>query len=234
MRILIIEDEKDIVKPLKRFLEDQGFAVDFATNGKKGLYLAQVNNYDCILLDLNLPKLDGVDLAKRLRNPRHTAGVAEESNTTPIIMVTARSQMYDKLNGFGVGADDYVTKPFDLKELLARIKSVVKRNSVNKTKSLKFHNFELKPSQNQVLQYKGSKIVKEFELSNKEVGVLEYLIRNKGEIVSTEKILEHVWDREVDMFTDTVKTHVKTLRQKIDLQKKIIKTVRGKGYKINS
>lgn len=225
MRILIIEDEKDLVRPLKKFLEDNGFAVDFAYDGKKGLYLAQVNNYDCILLDLNLPKLDGVDLAKQLR---------KESNITPIIMVTARSQMYDKLNGFDVGADDYVTKPFDLKELLARINAVVKRNSVNKTKSLKFADFELKPSQNKILQYKGSKIVKEFELSNKEIGVLEYLIRNKGEIVSTEKILEHVWDREVDMFTDTVKTHIKTLRQKIDPQKKIIKTVRGKGYKIES
>ncbi|MFC1651916.1 response regulator transcription factor, partial [Patescibacteria group bacterium] len=165
MRILIIEDEKDLVKPLKKFLEDKGFAVDFAYDGKKGLYFAQVNNYDCILLDLNLPKLDGVDLAKQLR---------KESNTTPIIMVTARSQMYDKLNGFGVGADDYITKPFDLKELLARIKSVVKRNSVNKTETLKFANFELKPSQNKVLEYKDNKVVKEFELSNKEIGVLEY------------------------------------------------------------
>lgn len=224
MKIIIIEDEKDIALPLKKSLEKEGFAVDYAEDGKIGLKLAQRNEYDCILLDLNLPEIDGISLAKRLR---------DLPNTTPIIMLTARSQIYDKLEGFDSGADDYVTKPFDLKELIARIKSVIKRNSINKIEKLKFDKFELIPSKNQVVQYSDNKIIKKLILSNKETGILEYLIRNKGKIISTEELLEHVWDREIDIFTQTVKTHIKTLRKKIDPHKRIILTVIGKGYIIN-
>lgn len=218
MRILIIEDEKDIALPLKKSLEKKGFAVDFCEDGEKGMHFLRRNEYDCILLDLNLPKIDGIDLANKLR---------EESNTTPIIMVTARTQLYNKLEGFESGADDYVTKPFDMNELIARIKALIKRNSVNKVEKLKTDQLELIADKNTV-----KKNGKEIELSNKETGVLEYLIRNKGRIVSTEELLEHVWDSEIDIFSDTVKTHIKTLRQKIDPDKDIIKTVRGKGYLI--
>ena len=224
MRILIIEDEKDIALPLKKSFEKAGFAVDFAEDGQKGLGLAELNSYDCILLDLNLPKIDGISLAKQLR---------ESSNTTPIIMLTARSQVYDKLNGFDSGADDYVTKPFNLEELIARIRSVIKRSSINKNEKLKMKNVELRIGENKVHLYKDEKITKEVELSNKEAGILEYLLRNKGKIVSTEELLEHVWDSEIDTFTDTVKTHIKTLRKKIDPKKELIRTVRGKGYVIN-
>jgi DNA-binding response OmpR family regulator len=228
MKILIIEDEQDIVKPLKRYLEQNGFAVDYAEDGEKGLFLSNRNDYDCILLDLNLPKIDGIELAKQLR---------DRNNITPIIMVTARSQMYNKLEGFDSGADDYVTKPFNLEELVARIKAVIKRNSKNKNKELILlrksyegqGNLELNPEQNKVID---KKTKKEIELSNKETGILEYLIRNKGKTISTEELLEHVWDSEIDTFTDTVKTHIKTLRKKIDPKKKIIKTIRGKGYLI--
>lgn len=220
MKLLIIEDEQNIALPLKRILEKQGFAVDYADNGKDGLESAEINNYDCILLDLNLPEIDGVELASRLR---------AESNSTPIIMVTARSQIYDKLTGFDNGADDYVTKPFSTEELIARINAVIKRNSVNKQEELTAHGIKLIPAQNKVILENG----REELLSNKETNILEYLLRNRGQAVSTEELLEHVWDSEVDLFTETVKTHIKTLRQKVDPQKKLIKTIRGKGYLIS-
>lgn len=218
MKLLIIEDEEELALPMKRALEKNGYACDYAEDGEKGLSLAKLNNYDCLLLDLNLPKIDGIELAKELRKKKNT----------PILMLTARSQMYDKLEGFATGADDFVTKPFDLKELLARIKAIIKRNSLNKSIKLQFGEYQLLPEENLIIN-KNKKI----NLSNKEGGILEYLIRNKDRIVSTEELLEHVWDREIDMFTSTVKTHMKTLRQKIDPDKEIIETIRGKGYRLN-
>lgn len=219
MRLLIIEDERDLALPLKKTLEMQGFAVDYAEDGEQGFNTARINKYDCILLDLNLPNIDGIEVADKLR---------KLGKTTPIIMITARSQIYNKLEGFHTGADDYITKPFDLQELIARVKAVIKRNSLNHAIKFRFGGYELMPDQNLVI-YKNKKI----EISTKESGILEYLIRNKGRIVSTEELLEHVWDREIDMFTDTVKTHIKTLRQKIDPDKNLIKTIRNKGYKID-
>jgi DNA-binding response OmpR family regulator len=218
MKILIVEDEPTLRKLERRFLEKKSFIVEEAEDGKSAISLLELNNYDCILLDLNLPQKDGVEVAKELR---------EKGNNTPIIMVTARSQIYDKLDGFENGADDYITKPFDMKELVARIKAIIKRTSINPENILKINDMEIYPEQNLV------KIDSEnVEISNKEMGILEYLLRNKGRIISSEELLEHVWDSNIDMFTDTVKTHIKTLRKKIDPKKKIIKTVRGKGYVI--
>lgn len=218
MRLLIVEDEQALVKPVKKFLEKKGFAVDTTDNGKDAVEYAKETEYDCILLDLNLPEIDGITVANILK---------KEGSETPIIMVTARSQIYNKLEGFNSGADDYVTKPFDLNELVARINAVIKRSSRNSEEILMFGEYEVHVESNKVINTKkGEEIV----LSNKETGVLEYLLRNKGLIVSSEEILEHVWDREIDMFTDTVKTHIKTLRKKIDPKKRHLKTVRGKGY----
>ncbi len=218
MRLLIVEDEQALVKPVKKFLEGKGFAVDTVDNGKDAIEYALETKYDCILLDLNLPEIDGITVADTLR---------KEEVQTPIIMVTARSQIYNKLEGFESGADDYVTKPFDLNELVARINAVIKRSSKNSDEILTFGEYEVQVESNKVID---SEEGREIELSNKEMGILEYLLRNKGVIVSAEEILEHVWDREIDMFTSTVKTHMKTLRKKIDPKKKHIKTVRGKGY----
>lgn len=222
MRILIVEDEIDIVGPLRKFLENNGYAVDFAGDGQEGTKLAELNSYDCILLDLNLPKIDGLSVADKLR---------KSPNTTPIIIVTARSQIYDKLEGFEHGADDYITKPFDLDELLARVNAVIKRNSINKIENLQIGEFEFFPEQNKLIPHDSQ--MEGIDLSNKESGILEYLIRNKGKIISAEKLLEHVWNQEVDSFTETVKTHIKTLRKKIDPDKTLIRTVRGKGYILN-
>jgi len=151
--------------------------------------------------------------------------IKEESISTPVIMLTARSQIYDKLMGFDSGADDYITKPFDMKELLARLKVVLRRNTASPDIKLFFGRYEIFPEKNLL-----KKNEEEILLSNKEMGILEYMVMNKGKMISAEELLEHVWDREVDMFSDTVKTHIKTLRKKIDSKKKYIKTVRGKGY----
>lgn len=218
MKLLLVEDESGLRKPVKYFLEKNNFSVDEAENGKQALDMIGMNEYDCILLDLNLPEIDGIEVAKRIR---------EMNNLTPIIMETARSQVYDKLKGFDHGADDYITKPFDLKELVARINAVIKRSSLNKEENLKFGDNEVFPEKNIVVN---TKTGKEISLSNKEMGILQYLLRNEGNIISAEELLEHVWDREIDMFSETVKTHIKTLRKKVDSKKKYIKTVRGKGY----
>ncbi len=218
MRILIVEDEPTLRKLEKNFLEKHSFVVDGVETGPQALSKLEINEYDCILLDLNIPEKDGISVARELR---------EYGNDTPIIMVTARSQIYDKLKGFDSGADDYITKPFDMKELVARINAVIKRSSINQEKILKISDMEIYPNKNLVKDGKD-----EIELSNKEMGVLEYLVRNKTKIISSEELLEHVWDSNVDMFTNTVKTHIKTLRKKIDPKKKLIKTVRGKGYVI--
>jgi DNA-binding response OmpR family regulator len=218
MRILIIEDEKKILAPLQKGLENRGYAVDTAVDGEKGYELAAVNSYDVILLDLNLPKMGGIELAKRLR---------EEENTTPILMLTARSTQQEILEGFESGTDDYLTKPFDFKELCYRIEALIKRNNRNNAETLEAYEISLDP--------KARKITlddKPVQLNNKEFGILEYLMRNIGKVVSQEELLEHVWDREVDIFTQTVRTNIKTLRKKVDPDKQIIKTIRGAGYVI--
>lgn len=223
MRICIIEDEQSIAEPLQRILEKHGFAVDVAADGELGLRYIQSTFYDCIILDINLPKISGIECIRKLR---------AEKNMVPIIMLTARSQVYDKIEGFDLGADDYITKPFHVDELIARIRAVIKRSSDNKESILRFGNYILWPEKNSI-EYKKNGAEKFIELTSKETAILEYLLRNANRIVSTEELLEHVWDREVDLFTDTVKTHIKTLRQKIDPNKKIISTIRGKGYTLH-
>ncbi len=218
MKLLLIEDEASLRKPVKYFLEKNNFVVDEAEDGNVALEMVDMNEYDCLLLDLNLPEVDGIEVARKVR---------EKQLEVPIIMVTARSQVYDKLKGFDHGADDYITKPFDLKELVARINAVIKRSSSNKDDILAFGKYKVFPEKNMVTSKSSEK---EILLSNKEMGVLVYLLRHQGNIISAEELLEHVWDREIDMFSETVKTHIKTLRKKVDSQKKYIKTVRGKGY----
>jgi DNA-binding response OmpR family regulator len=218
MRILIIEDEADIADTLKIYLEKQGFAVDVRYDGNAGFSALKLNQYDCCLLDLNLPGKDGMEIINDIR---------EAGNIVPVIMLTARSQIYDKLDGFKHGADDYMTKPFHLAEVVARIEAVIRRFSDNKHHSLYLEDYEIIPTQNRVMK-EGRGI----DLSTKEMRLLEYLVRNKNRIIPAEELLEHVWDDSVDMFSDTVKTHIKTLRKKIDPNKTIIKTVKGKGYGI--
>ena len=216
MRLLIVEDENEIAEPLKTALEKRGFAVDLANDGKEGLDKAMINNYDCLVLDLNLPKLDGIEVAKKLRS---------EENSVPILMLTARTSQENINQGFEIGTDDYLTKPFDFKELLYRIQALIKRSTPEKDITLESHDIKLDP---RGLKVKKSDI--DVQLNAKEFGILEYLLRNKGNVVSQEELLEHVWDEEIDSFSQTVRTNIKTLRKKIDPNKTIIKTFKGKGY----
>lgn len=218
MKILIIEDEKEIVSPLQKSLQREGYAVDASLDGKEGYEMALYNDYDCILLDLNLPSMDGIDIARKLR---------EESVFSPILMLTARNLRENIWEGFENGTDDYLTKPFDYKELLYRIKSLLKRNSENKKDQLKVKDLSVDLKS---LEVKKSQSL--IELNNKEFGILEYLLRNRGRVVSSEELLEHVWDSEIDILSQTVRTNIKTLRKKIDPEKEIILTINKKGYVI--
>jgi DNA-binding response OmpR family regulator len=218
MRLLIIEDEAAIAEPLKTALEKRKYVVDLAFDGKDGYEKAFVNNYDVIILDLNLPGMDGIDIAKKLR---------ENGKTTPILMLTARTLQKNINDGFASGTDDYLTKPFDFQELLYRIAALVKRNADIKDPVIKVGALAL-----DTRALKATVYGKHIHLNVKEYGILEYLLRNKGRVISQEELLEHVWDEEIDSFTQTVRTNVKTLRQKVDPHKKLIKTFKGKGYVI--
>ena len=220
MRLLLVEDEKAIGAPLQKGLTNKGFAVDWKTDGESGLESALINEYDCIVLDLNLPNMDGLEVAKQLR---------EREISTPILMLTARTQQEDLLKGFDSGADDYLRKPFDFRELVHRIQSLIKRNSVEKSDLMSVEDVELDSK-----SYKVTRAGEAVDLNNKEFGVFEYLLRNRGSVVSQEELLEHVWDEQIDSFTQTVRTNIKTLRKKLDPDKKIIKTVKGRGYVIEN
>lgn len=216
MKVLIIEDEVDIAEPIRTLLKENRFEVDYAQTGKDGLYLLMVNDYSCIILDINLPGVDGFHILHEIRR---------EGKTTPILILSARSEMVDKMHGFTLGVDDYVTKPFDMQELLARVDALIRRSSVNSHFELSIADLKLYVKKNIVQSKNGS-----VRLSNKETVLLEYLMRNEGIYVSSEQLLEHVWASETNAFTDTVRTTIKTLRKKIDPNKDLIKTIRGKGY----
>lgn len=216
MKILIIEDEVDIADPIRTLLKENRFEVDYAATGKDGLYLAMVNDYNCIILDINLPGVDGFDILHEIRR---------EGKTTPILILSARSKMVDKMHGFTLGVDDYMTKPFAMQELLARVDALIRRSSVNTHLELTTAGLTLYVKKNIVESKNGS-----VSLTNKETVLLEYLMRNEGVYVSSEQLLEHVWASETNAFTDTVRTTIKTLRKKIDPHKELIKTIRGKGY----
>lgn len=217
MKILYIEDQKDIAAPVIKVLKKKGFIADYSEDGNKGLDMALVNNYDCVILDLNLPGIDGIEIAKQIKDKK------PESN---ILMLTARTSLENKITGFESGADDYLTKPFEILELIARINAIVRRNSSNHEVELNIGNFTLNIEKNALMDSNNNSV----SLSNKETGVLEYLIRNKGRVISSEELLEHVWDTNANIFTETVKTHIKTIRKKLGENAELIQTIKGKGY----
>lgn len=220
MKILYVEDETRIGKYVKKGLEKQGFAVDWSEDGKSAKDNFISNTYDCIVLDLNLPDLDGFELAKYFKN---------NNPETPVIMLTARVSQEEINNGFVTGTDDYLVKPFDFTELVLRINALIRRSSKNisEDNNIKIGNLVFNKIERVVKL--GETLV---ELNNKELGILEYLLHNRGRTISQEELIEHVWDREVNIFTDTVRTNIKTLRKKIDSGKKIIQTYKGRGYVI--
>lgn len=222
MRILVVEDEHKIANSIKKGLEQESFAVDVAFTGNQGYDLASSENYDLIILDVMLPEISGIEICKKLR---------AENNHTPILILTARGQTSDKVEGLNSGADDYLTKPFAFEELLARIKALSRRpkNSTGST-------YEVADLSLNTLTYEVKRENKKINLSSKEFALLEYLMRNNNQVVSKDQIIEHVWDYDADILPNTVEVFVGYLRNKIDkgYERSLIQTIRGFGYKISN
>ncbi len=222
MRVLIIEDEHKIANAVKDGLMGEAFAVDLAYDGQEGLNAALFEDYDLIILDRMLPGgMDGVDICQKLR----TAG-----RHTPILILTAKDQVRDRVEGLNAGADDYVIKPFSFEELLARVKALLRRPHEALGEILKVADLTLDTNGKEVRRAKQA-----IQLSSKEYALLEYLMRNKDKVLSKNNIMTHVWDFDADILPNTVEVFITYLRAKIDKpfkDPKLIQTVRGFGYKI--
>ncbi|OGM14251.1 DNA-binding response regulator [Candidatus Woesebacteria bacterium RIFCSPLOWO2_01_FULL_39_23] len=224
MRLLLVEDEKKLALSLKKALESESFAVDTAYDGEDALDKATFEPYDLIVLDIGLPKINGFEVTKKLR---------EEKVPTPILMLTAKDTISDKVKGLNMGADDYLPKPFDFDELLARIRALSRRGKDEPKIRLSVDNLSLDP-----VTHVATRTNKELKLTAKEYALLEYLMRNQNHILSKTQILEHVWDIETDPFTNVVDVYIGYLRNKVDkdFPKEIplIETVKGIGYRISN
>ena len=224
MRVLIVEDEHKIAKAIKKGLEQESLAADVAFDGAYGYDLAATQDYDVIILDLMLPKMDGVEVLRKLRG---------DGNHTPILILTAKGQLNEKVEGLNTGADDYLVKPFAFTELLARIRALARRPKKALEEILRAADLSL-----DTLTYEITRAGKKIKLSKKEFALLEYLLRNKGRIVTKDQIIANVWDYDADILPNTVEVYVGYLRNKIDKPFKnkplLIHTERGFGYKIGS
>lgn len=218
MRVLVVEDEEPIANAIERGLIKRGYAVDVAFDGAEALEKAGVNQYDVVCLDLNLPRVDGVEVCRRLREDHYNGG---------IIMLTARSSIRERVEGLDGGADDYLVKPFAFSELEARIRAVSRREGGLREPILNTRGLELDPNTNKV-----KRDGVEIHLTPKEFSLVYYLARNEGRAVPQEELLEHIWDEHANPFTQTVKVHMNNLRRKINegFSDQLIETIRGKGY----
>jgi two-component system, OmpR family, response regulator len=216
MRILVVEDEHKIANSVKRGLEQEGYAVDVAYDGEEGYDLASSESYGVIVLDLMLPKMDGISICKKLR---------AEGNHTPILVLTAKGEISDKVEGLNSGADDYLVKPFAFAELVARIKALSRRPKEDLGTSLTSGDVTL-----DTVNFSVKRAGHEVALSKKEFALLEYLLRHKGKVVTKEQIMQSVWDYEADILPNTVEVFIGYLRGKVGDD--LIKTIRGFGYKI--
>lgn len=223
MKILIIEDEKKMASFLERGLKEEGYVVDLAEDGEKGWEYVMANEYDLLIVDWMLPKMSGVDLCKKIR---------EEGKKIPILILTAKDAIEDKIKGLDVGADDYLTKPFNFDELLARIRALSRRPPNIKDETvLRCGNLSMDLIKRRVLLGE-----EEITFSQKEFSLLEYLLRHTGEVVSRTAIAEHVWDLHFDPMSNTIDVYINFLRKKI-MEKNVnfkIETVRGSGYRLVS
>ena len=222
MKILLIEDEKGISNFIQEGLRLENFLVDAAFIGQDGIDMAMINQYDLIILDLMLPDMDGLAVCRELR---------KNKIIIPILMLTAKKTTDDIISGLDSGADDYLTKPFEFDELLARIRALLRRGQKNASGNiLKLGELQLNTKTHEVIRQ--DKIL---DLTNKEYKLLEYLIRRPNEVINRQEILEHVWETDMDPFSNTVEVHIRYLRQKIDqgFDRKLIKTIRGAGYKLS-
>lgn len=221
MRILVVEDDHTIAQAIKEGLEQETFAVDVEYDGEAGYLSASADEYDLVVLDIMLPSMSGIEVARKLR---------DESNHTRILMLTAKDQVPDRVRGLNTGADDYMIKPFSFEELLARIRALLRRPNETIGEVLTVGDLSLNTITSEVKR--GDK---QIILSQKEYAVLEYLLRNKGKVLSKNNIMTHVWDFDADILPNTVEVFIKYLRDKVDRPYKgteLIVTVRGFGYKV--
>jgi len=218
MRILLVEDEEKVARFIRVGLKAERFAIDSARDGRTGLQLALINPYDLLIVDLMLPELSGTDLIRQLR---------KKNTEVPVVVLTARDALADKVANFECGADDYLTKPFAFAELLVRIKALLRRGMVNRSNALQIADLEIDRISHQVRR-NGMSI----RLTSKEYGLLEYLAMNAGRVLSRTMIVEHVWDQSFEGLTNIVDVYVRQLRAKMDeaFETKLIHTVRSVGY----
>ena len=218
MRILLVEDEKKVASFIKKGLEEEGYAVDLASDGETGLMMGLDGVHDLIILDINLPKKDGLSVLASLR---------KKKITTPVLLLTVRTAIEDKVIGLDTGADDYLTKPFAFQELLARVRALLRRKTDAEPPLLKVDDLTLDPARR--LVFRGEVKI---ELTNKEFALLDYFMRNPDRVLTRTMIAEHVWDYDFDPMTNVIDVYVNYLRKKIDSgrQPKLIQTVRGVGY----
>jgi len=221
LRILVVEDEVDMANALARGLTTQGYAVDTASTGLEGVGLGTVYDYDLAILDLNLPDMDGLEVCQQLRT---------EKPELPILILTARERIEDKVLGLDLCADDYLVKPFHFDELTARIRAILRREFRERTPSLIAGDLKLDPVSRTAQLGK-----KELSLTRKEFGILHYLMRYPGRVVSQEELIEHVWNERVNIFSNSIRIHIHSLRKKLGdnaNNPQYIETVIGQGYRL--
>ncbi len=218
MRLLVVEDERKVSSFIRKGLEEEGYAVDVAFDGKAGLQMAMDRVHDLIVLDINLPGMDGLSVLHELRRGKVS---------TPVLLLTVRANIEDKVLGLDAGADDYLTKPFAFQELVARIRALLRRQTEAKLPVLRFADLTLDPARHMV--FRGDRKI---ELTAKEYALLDYFIRNPGRVLTRAMIASHVWDYDFDSMTNVIDVYVNYLRRKIDSDRehKLIHTIRGAGY----
>lgn len=218
MRILVVEDERDLNRVISKRLESEGYSVDRCFDGEEALDFIDVGEFDAIIMDIMMPRINGIEVLKQMRS---------RNNTTPVLLLTARDGIGDRVNGLDAGADDYLIKPFAFEELLARVRVMTRKASGNSTNV--FSAADLTMDLNSHTVVRGDVNI---NLSAKEFEILEYLLRNKGIVLSREKIENHVWDFDYSGGTNVVDVYIRYLRKKIDdnFEPKLIHTVRGCGY----
>ncbi|MGH2751909.1 MAG: response regulator transcription factor [Actinomycetota bacterium] len=225
MRVLVVEDERDLADAIARGLRNDGYATDVAYDGDEALSKVEVNDYDLICLDLNLPGTDGRSLARRIR----TGEIVLPGEQPRILMLTARGEASDRIGGLDEGADDYVVKPFDFDELRARIRALLRRAAGRSSAVVRVGSLELDTA-----RHEAHRAGQRLSLSPKEFALLRYFMSNPGAVFSQEDLLEHVWDENADPFTKTVRVTVMTLRRKLETAggEQPIETVVGSGYRL--